>query len=355
MSQAAATPGVGSQTNSARSLDFHRLSAWMDEQGLRHGQILDIEPLTGGTQNILIRFSRGGQRFVLRHPPHHKRKNSDETMRREATVLAALAGTDVPHPALIAACNDIEVLGSAFYLMEEVIGSNPRYNMPEVYDDHRWRFELGLALVDGAAAIAAVDYVAAGLAELGRPEAFLERQVARWATQLNSYSDFDGYPGPAIPGVDDVASWLDTNRPQAWVPGLMHGDYHLGNVLCRFDRPALAAVVDWELATIGDPLLDLGWLLATWPDGDNSSPVENVVWEGFPTAAELVARYAQRSDRDLSAIAWYEVLACYKTGIILEGTHARACAGLAPKELGDRLHGVTLRLFARARARIASA
>lgn len=115
----------------------------------------------------------------------------------------------------------------------------------------------------------------------------------------------------------------------------------------RFDAPRLAAIVDWELTTIGDPLLDLGWLLATWPEG-NTGTVSVTPWEGFPTADELVAHYAAQTTRDLSGLHWYSVLACYKLGIILEGTYARACAGKAPKETGDRLHASTIGLLERA-------
>ncbi|HET9691987.1 MAG TPA: phosphotransferase family protein [Acidimicrobiales bacterium] len=340
------------------SVDLDRLGAWMDGAGLPAGPITGAELLAGGTQNVLVRFARGGERFVLRRPPLHKRDNSDETMRREARVLAALAGSGVPHPRLIAACADVGVLGAAFYLMEPVDGVNPTTGLPAPYrTDASWRRRLGLAMADGAAAIGAVDHVAAGLGDLGRPDGYLERQVERWARQLASYSALDGYPGPDIPGVDAVGRWLDDNRPASWQPGLIHGDYHLANVLASLDRPGLAAIVDWELTTIGDPLVDLGWLLATWVDDDGATagaaPV--IPWEGFPTAAELVARYAERSARDLSALRWYEVLACYKLGIILEGSHARAMAGLAPQEIGDRLHATTLGLFSRAAARIAAA
>jgi len=340
------------------TVDLDRLAEWMDGVDLPSGPLTGVERLAGGTQNILLRFERGGERYVLRRPPLNKRDNSDETMRREARVLAALAGSDVPHPRLIAACGDVDVLGAAFYLMEPIEGVNPTLGLPPAYrDDATWRRQLGLSMADGAAAVGAVDHVAVGLADLGRPDGYLERQVARWQRQLASYAELDGYAGPDIPGVDQVGVWLDENRPTSWRPGLIHGDYHLANVLVALDRPGLAAIVDWELTTIGDPLLDLGWLLATWVDDDGvtagAAPVSP--WDGFPSAAELVARYAERSDRDLSAIGWYEVLACYKLGIILEGTHARAAAGLAPKEIGDRLHATTLGLFARARARVARA
>ena len=131
----------------------------------------------------------------------------------------------------------------------------------------------------------------------------------------------------------------------------MHGDYHLANLMYAYDGPEVAAIVDWEMCTIGDPLLDLGWLLATWPGADGqllSGPLGEA--GGLPTPEELVAHYAERSDRDLSAVAWYTVLACFKLGIVLEGTHARAFAGKAPKETGDLLHAMTLGLFKRAHA-----
>jgi aminoglycoside phosphotransferase (APT) family kinase protein len=162
----------------------------------------------------------------------------------------------------------------------------------------------------------------------------------------------EGYPGPDIPGVDDVAHWLDEHRPTDFRPGIIHGDFHLANVMFRHDGGELAAVVDWELTTIGDPLIDLGWMLATWPDPDAANLASTVSGDGFPRPAELVEHYGRHSDRDLAAVDWFAVLACYKLGIILEGTHARAFAGRAPKEVGDLLHATTVGLFERALARI---
>ena len=295
---------------------------------------------------------------MLRRPPLHKRRNSDETMRREARVLAALEGSDVPHPALIAACPDEAVLGAAFYLMEPIRGFNPTTGLPEIHaSDPKVRHAMGLAMADAAAALGRVDHEKVGLADFGRPEGYLERQVPRWRAQLASYDELEGYPGPDIPGVDEVGDWLERNRPTEWRPGVIHGDFHLANVMFDPDGPRLAALVDWELSTIGDPLLDLGWLLATWPEpGQTGFGVVGVQpWDGFPVAAELVERYAAGSTRDLSAIAWYEVLACYKLGIILEGTHARAFAGKAPTGTGNVLHATTVGLFRRALARIGSA
>ena len=339
-------------------IDLARLGEWMDDAGLPRGDIRGAERLGGGTQNILVRFERGGATYVLRRPPLHKRKNSDETMRREARVLGALHGSDVPHPGLLAACPDERVLGAAFYLMEPIVGFNPTTGLPALHaGDAAVRHEMGLALVDAIAALGRVDFVAAGLATFGRPEGFLERQVPRWRAQLESYRELAGYPGPEIPGVDAVGDWLERNRPSHWTPGILHGDYHLANVMYAYDGPRLAAIVDWELCTIGDPLLDLGWLLATWPEDGRSVGAAVAVdpWDGFPTVDELVARYRQGSARDVSSIAWYAVLACYKPGIILEGTHARACAGQADTGTGDLLHQMTLGLFERARGRIAEA
>jgi aminoglycoside phosphotransferase (APT) family kinase protein len=246
------------------------------------------------------------------------------------------------------------VLGASFYLMEPVEGFNPTQGLPELHrSDPALRHRMGLSLVDGIAALGRVDYQAVGLGDFGKPEGYLERQVDRWRSQLESYGEFEGYPGPDIPGVDDVAQWLDQHRPKHFLPGILHGDYHLANVMYRYDAPELAAIVDWELCTIGDPLLDLGWLLATWPEeGAPGAAVGVQPWDGFPTTAELVEHYRGQTERDVNAIDWYAVLACYKLGIILEGTHARAYAGKAPVATGDALHATTVGLFQRALKRI---
>lgn len=337
-----------------RSLvDLDRLAAWMDERGLETGKpIEEAERPPGGTQNILIRFRRGERWFMLRRPPMSPRMNGSETMRREARVLGALAGSDVPHPGLIAGCPDEDVLGAAFYLMEPIDGFNATVGLPPLHaGSPQVRREMGLSLVDGIAALGRVDHVAAGLSDLGRAEGFLERQVGRWKKQLDSYNEYEGWAGPGeIAGIDEVGAWLAARTPQAFKPGVIHGDYHLANVLFRPDGPQLAAIVDWELTTIGDPLLDLGWLMATWPETveGEAGNVSVKPWDGFPTIDELIARYAEQTDRDMTHMRWYGVLACYKLGIILEGTNARAAAGKAEKATGDALHNQTLGLFRRA-------
>lgn len=339
-------------TVDADLVDFTALARWMDSQGLPPGDFADVAELTGGTQNVMLRLRRGDRSYVLRRPPRHLRKRSNDALIREMRVLAALARTPVPTPAIIAGCHDPDVLGGAvFYLMEHVDGFNPTVTLPPLHaGDADVRREMGLGAARAVAALGEVDHVAVGLGDVGNPDGFLDRQIGRWLAVLDSYAAFDGYPGPDLPGVAAVADWLERNRPPTWRPGLMHGDYHLANIMYSYAGPQVAAIIDWEMVTVGDPLLDLGWLLATWPDPDAPSRRPSAIAEagGLPSHAELVACYAERTSRDLSAITWYRVLACFKLGIVLEGTHARACAGKAPVHIGDRLHAQALELFAQA-------
>ncbi|MEU7743928.1 phosphotransferase family protein [Nonomuraea sp. NPDC049158] len=319
------------------AIDFSALGAWMDAQGLPGGVIGDAVPVLGGTQNVMVRFERGGTPYILRRPPLHARQQSNEVLRREARVLAALRDTPVPAPRLVAAQTADEPV---YYLMEPVDGFNPSNGLPEPHaSDPAIRHRMGLEAAGALAELGRVD--PAALPGFGRPDGFLERQVPRWLKELDSYCRLDGYPGPDIPRLAETAEWLERQRPATFTPGVMHGDYHFANLMFAHDGPRVAAIVDWEMSTIGDPLLDLGWLLATWPSNNEHVP-------GLPSPGELVAYYAALSERDLSAIDWYAVLACFKLGIVLEGTHARACAGQAPKDIGDRLHATTLALFARA-------
>ncbi len=335
-------------------VDLETLTQWMDDRGLGSAPIENAAPIGGGTQNILLRFNRGEEAFVLRRPPRNKRPESDKVMRREMRVLAALAGTDVPHPTLVAGEEDAGPLGAAFYLMRPVEGFNAAIAMPEPYRDRpEWRRAMGEGLVDAIVALSRLDPQAIGLGDLGRSEGWLERQVPRWRGQLDSYAAFEGWPGlNALPRVDRICDWLEAHRPAVLHPGLVHGDYHIANVLYRPDTPELAAIVDWELASIGDPLLDLGWLMATWPDEGDDAIVAVEPADGFPAIAELVDRYLAATGRSAADARWFGVLACLKLGAILEGSHARACAGLAPGAIGDRLHAQTIALFERALRRI---
>jgi aminoglycoside phosphotransferase (APT) family kinase protein len=332
--------------------DPKAIAAWMSGHGLGEGPLEDVTQIGGGTQNVLLRFQRSGRTYVLRRGPRHLRPRSNISMLRETQVLAALAGSDVPHPHLIATCDDPTVLGDAvFYLMEPIDGFNAGEELPPLHaGDPGIRFRMGLSMADALARLGAVDHVAVGLADFGKPAGFLERQVPRWLSELESYNDFDNYPGPDIPGVEDVAKWLERGLPLHWKPGIMHGDYHAANVMFSRTGPEVVAIVDWEMCTIGDPLLDLGWLLATWPAGGRSALFGHALMTAGDLAApeDLINEYARNTTRHLDHVTWYTVLACFKLGIVLEGTLARACAGLTPKEVGDQLHATTVQLFERA-------
>jgi aminoglycoside phosphotransferase (APT) family kinase protein len=244
------------------------------------------------------------------------------------------------------------VLGDAvFFLMEPVDGFNASVELPALHAaDVGLRRRMGFEIVAALARLGTVDPEAVGLGDLGRPEGFIERQVPRWLAELNSYGELDGYPGPELPGLEAIAAWLGERAPSTFTPGVMHGDFHAANVLFSRTGPDVAAIVDWEMATVGDPLLDLGWLLATWSlEGAPGIFGEQLIAAGgLPSARELADAYNGLSVRDTDAIDWYVVLACFKLGILLEGTHARALAGKAPAETGERLHLITLRLFERA-------
>jgi aminoglycoside phosphotransferase (APT) family kinase protein len=339
--------------------DMNRVSDWMSEQGLGEGPITDVAEITGGTQNIMLRFHRACREYVLRRGPRHLRPVSNSVILRETRVLGALAGTDVPHAGLIAVCEDPSVLGEAvFYLMEPVDGFNAGAALPALHaGDPTIRHAMGLSMADAAARLGALDHRAVGLGDFGKPDGFLDRQVPRWLSELESYSSLENYPGPDIGDVAGVAAWLRANQPSTFRPGIMHGDYHAANVMFSRTGPEVVAIVDWEMCTIGDPLLDLGWMLATWyrPGHQPVLPNQLMSVGGLATPGELVERYAANTSRDLSNIDWYAVMACFKLGIILEGSNARAAAGKAPKEIGDMLHTATVRLFQRAEAIIEGA
>ncbi len=343
-----------------QDIDVTALAAWMDGCGLPPGPIGTPTALLGGTQNVMLRFERGGAEYVFRRGPWHLRPGSNDAIRREIRALTALRGTDVPHPRVIAACPDgsaLPVTGgepAAFYLMELVGGFNPIVGLPALHaGDRAVRREMGFAAVDAAAALGAVDHVRVGLGDFGRPEGYLERQVPRWTAHLESYRS-EVYPEPDVPGLAEVTAWLTEHRPASFEPGILHGDFHLSNLLFRPDGPQVAAIVDWEMVTIGDPLLDLGWLLATLPTDEPGIFRGAAVGDGLPGRAELVERYARRSTRDLSHATWYEVLAAFRLAIILEGTWVRSLSGKAPAEVGQRLHEACHALFQRALLRIAA-
>ncbi|PXY23223.1 hypothetical protein BAY59_26380 [Prauserella coralliicola] len=332
-------------------VELDRVGRWLRQAGLGAGPIESATVLGGGTQNLLLVLCWGGRDLVLRCPPRHSGQRGDETMRREARVLTALGRTDVPHARLVAHCGDPAVIGAAFTLTERVAGFNAGVEIPEtVLADETAQHRLGLTVVDALLALGRVTPRRVGLADLGRPDGWLERQPDRWRRQLAGYHGTGGYRDGSLPGAEEIARWLAEHRPPTWRPGLVHGDFHLANVLADPSSGAVRAVIDWELCTQGDPLLDLGHLLATWPQ-DNDPRVRAplaAALPGLPSRRQLLDHYARHSDRDLDDLRWFEVLARYRLAVIVEGTHVRALVGQVLPAIGREAHARAVGLLERA-------
>ncbi|NUU22642.1 MAG: phosphotransferase family protein [Streptomycetaceae bacterium] len=296
------------------------LGSWLDGLGLATGEPISHSPLAGGRSNAMFEVRRGGHAWVLRRPAGVAAERAEDGLRREFRILSALGETSVPHPRVVAFCDDRSVMGTLFYLVERVEGFAPMPDaIPPGYaasdpasdtlDDSRRA--IALAMTDALADLHAVDPYAVGLGDLGRPEGFHERQVSRWMRQLASYPDGDG-----LPGIERVTAWLEANRPGDFTPVLMHGDYHFGNVLMAPEPPPrVTAIVDWETATIGDPLLDLAGFLRIWFE---KGPHAGSEWQ------ELTARYAQRSGREVPDLTYYITLSRFRLAVLLEGIHQRS-------------------------------
>jgi aminoglycoside phosphotransferase (APT) family kinase protein len=335
----------------ADALDTGRLAEWMRDAGLGDGPIEDAVLLTGGTQNVLVRFRFADRDLVLRRPPLRSRSNRNTMIMREAKVLQALSNTAVPHAPLVASCADEDVLGDAvFYVMDAVNGFNPAEELPEGLNDYPARERISMDATDALAAIGALDYLDIGLDGFGKPEGFLDRQVARWVPERDNYLALENYDGAPLPGYESIRDHLADNVPPTFRVGLMHGDYHLGNLLLEHQTADVAAVLDWEMSTVGDPLMDSGRYIAMWPDEHEVIVDTGGIWEAgpLPTPDTLIERYVQRSGAEVEHLQWYVVMGCFKLGIVLEGTYARSRAGLAPEQVGQLLHDASVRLFERA-------
>ncbi|QRY42702.1 phosphotransferase family protein [Mycolicibacterium boenickei] len=315
------------------ALDAARLNAWIGDRLPGEGEPLTASRLgeNTGIANALFMIERGRHRWILRRPPAVKNDPSASNISREWRILRALDDTTVPHPAALLHCADTDVLGAPFLIMEMVEGFTPGFDLPQTFaGDPRLRQGLAMAYVDGLVELSAVDWRAGGLDGLGKPEGFLERQVARWLSQLDRYRTRE------LPHLDFLAGWLDANRPTMSAAALIHGDYSPFNVMVAPEPPVrLAAVIDWDTGTVGDPLLDLGHLLARWTE-PGEEPVVTLQAggaAGYPTRAAMAERYRERTGRDISALPYYEALALFKLAVILEGRHAREVSmGIAAED-----------------------
>jgi len=306
-------------------IDLPRLASWLDHAGLAgQGEPISHRFVSGGTQNEIYEIRRTGLHCAMRIPPPSAPASRDEGIWREWRIIEALDGTDVPHTEAVAVCADTSVLGRPFYLMGFVDGWSPmdRRGWPAPFDaDLGARQGLAYQLTEGIALLSKVDWRSKGLGDLGRPDGFHERQVDRWTAFLERIK------GRELPGFDVAAGWLRAHRPLDYIPGLMHGDYQFANVMFRHGAPArLAAIVDWEMGTVGDPKLDLAWMAQNWPE-DSRSPASLLSYadlSGMPSRSALLAHYASVSGRQVDDIDYYLILAKWKLAVVLEQGFQRA-------------------------------
>jgi aminoglycoside phosphotransferase (APT) family kinase protein len=303
---------------------------------------------------VILSLDRGGVAMVLRRPPAVPPPNSEKSVLREARVLTALNGTSVPHPYCFGSCADPTVIGAPFYVMElvggwaaELRGDRIVHRSP--FDRAPYEYGIGYAMVDGLVSLANVDYREVGLDGFGKPDRFLERQVDRWEGQLRSYPDLYGYAGRVLPGYAETVSWLRANVPSSFRAGIIHGDVGTPNALFADGPPArLTALIDWELSTIGDPLIDLAWLcthLRDERDPEHIPAKALYAAANFPTRQELARYYAAGTGRDISDFDYYLVLAMFKGGCILEYKVAQAAAGILSAETGALFSRLVLANF----------
>ncbi|MDX3571406.1 phosphotransferase family protein [Streptomyces sp. ID05-47C] len=314
-------------------LDLDRLRALLDRErpGLVDGP-LSGRLIEGGRSNLTYAVTDGGSRWVVRRPPLGHVLATAHDMRREHRVIDALYPTSVPVPRPVLLCEDDEVLGAPFYVMEFVEGTPYRTaDQLGPLGPERTRGAV-LSLVDTLVELHAVDPAAVGLADFGRPEGFLDRQLRRWGKQLDASRSRD------LAGIDELHSALGRSLPSSPAPAVVHGDYRLDNVLIGEDD-TIRAILDWEMSTLGDPLTDLGLLVMySVPLEVPESPVSTTASApGHPTPAELIERYAARSGRDVSAVSWYTAFAWFKLAVILEGIHYRYTLGQTVGRGFDRI------------------
>lgn len=340
-----AVPGV----DRARLAEFLRgaAGAWTPSE-----DEMRVSLLSGGRSNLTYRLDWGPHHWVLRRPPLGHVLQSAHDMRREARVLTALAPTAVPVPTVVAVCEDETVLDAPFYVMEAVDGWVVRTEDDLAQLDARAAHDLAHGFIYTLADLHNVLPADVGLADFGRPDGYLERQVARWARQLAASHC------RTVDGFDELVRRLQSRLPISQRPALVHGDFRLDNVIVDPDDPGqLRAVLDWEMATLGDPLADLGlfhlyWI--GWAGIDNPIAGTPGLHPAFPAWEELAERYAVRSGLKLDDLDWYMAFAPYKLAVILEGIHFRHQQGLTVGEGFESIGAMVPQLVERGLAHLGS-
>ena len=318
-------------------LDLARLATWMtDVLGVEIDDPLRAELIVGGRSNLTYLIATGTSRWVLRRPPLGRRLPTAHNMSREVQVIRALAGSAVPVPGIVGECVDDAVIGAPFYVMQFVDGRVIR-TADDLDPD--WRHPASIALTNTLARLHRIDYERIGLASLGRPEGYVERQVTRWQEQL------DRSRVRELPILDQLGRQLAASIPASTAAGIVHGDYRLDNVILSPGRPdSIAAVVDWEMATLGDPRCDLGMLLMYWgePGERFATPIHAITSApGFPARDEVVDAYSREAGTEPSDLAFFVALAYYKLAVIVEGIHARYLDGLTVGEGYEQMSSAT--------------
>ena len=314
------------------------------EQG--RGEPVSVTKIGQGRSNLTFRVERGSFSWVLRRPPLGDLPETAHDMMREHRVLAALAATSVRAPRPLVASPDPGVIGVPFYLMEGIDGIVIRDGLPEQFDEPS-RAGIGAEMIDALAELHTVVPEDIGLGDLGRPAGYTARQVARWTKQWGVMATRD------LPDVEAVRAWLEANVPQDSPTAIVHGDYKLDNVMFAEQPPAqLLAILDWEMATLGDPLADLGYLMLFWPEPgeDNIGGLPQPTQApGFPPRAELIARYEERTGFSMTDLTFYRTLALWKLAILTEGLYKRYLAGKADSEWFAILETAVPQMAGRAR------
>jgi aminoglycoside phosphotransferase (APT) family kinase protein len=303
------------------------LKEFLDRRGLGRGA-LEVSPIGEGHSNVTYLIKREDAELVLRRPPRPPLPPSAHDVLREARLLRALHDTPARVPEVLAVCDEDEVIGSPFYVMELIEGDVMVTSIPEPLDNPAERRKIAEELIDALTEIHAVDWRAVGLEGFGKPTGYLERQLRRFTGlwEINKTRE--------IAAVERVGSWLAENMPASGEATVVHGDYRLGNTIFAPGAPArLAAVLDWEMATIGDPLADLGYLCMFWSEPDDpkgglrGALGDLTRREGFPTRTQLLDYYEKRTGRSMQNLRWYTTLALWKSIVFMEGNYKRAVAG----------------------------